>query len=800
MRKFLIILCMFLILILPTTGSLQNDQSDSIQEIQVGAVLPLDGQWASIGRDSDVALYLAMDTLNDYLKPSNLKITLHIENSSSDPQKALESLKKLHDIGIVKVIGPCTSAEATAMVPYANEHDILLLSPSSTALYLALDDNLFRLAPNDGQQTEALAQLIQRQNLTQVLVVYLNDEYGSGMNTGLKTKAADPKYGFQVIDSVSFDPAITNYTSLVDTITTAAVGLQNDTGAIMLIGTDSHAVGIFTTAGIQSPISEYKWFSGDGIIHEADILKNNISAEFAAKTRLEGFAFACEDTITMVPTMMAAGIMSAELGAPPSPAALLAWDAIWLIGETYRLGPQDNLENFKSAMRSVSGKRSNVFNQIIDFDTNGDIIHSKYARFMVIKDHNGEIYWNLVGMFIKNKTSGAFLTDADGNNTRESGDIIIGAVLPMTGPEMETGKGAKDAIELAVEHANTYYSKTTGLNIHFSFDIRDSASDPATSLSQVKALHEAGINLIVMGGNSAELSAVQEYCRNNNIIILGTRSTAVSLSDSDDYVYRLSPDDTNQAKAMVRLMETQGKKHLVVLYRDDVYGQDFQKAISETFTGSTDCYGYPVNQSDFSSILDNTSALIEKTGTYQDTAVVVIGLKEVVQMLETIKDGPLTSVVWYGTDGIAQSRSLLSSSGAVSAALKTNLTCSNFDVAAQPVLSFMNEMAVQYLSRAVGGAAGWNELSNYDAAWMAMNAYALTSPDAGYKELWGIINNPYGAGGVGGLYVVNKAQDQSLSSYSFYRVTETSSGPEWNVTAYYRDVMTARDDLVIMIP
>ncbi|MFH0968562.1 MAG: hypothetical protein V1862_12845 [Methanobacteriota archaeon] len=134
------------------------------------------------------------------------------------------------------------------------------------------------------------------------------------------------------------------------------------------------------------------------------------------------------------------------------------------------------------------------------------------------------------------------------------------------------------------------------------------------------------------------------------VIILGTRSTAVSLSRSDDLIYRLSPDDSNQAKHIVRLMEKQGKKHLVVLYRDDVYGQDLQKSVSEMFMGSSDCISYPVNETDYSSILDNATAVMEKTG-YQNTAVVVIGLNEVVRLLETVENGPLTSVAWYGTDG-----------------------------------------------------------------------------------------------------------------------------------------------------
>lgn len=801
LKSFLVIWCLLVVLIHPVAGSLANESSDDIREVQVGAILPLDGSWANVGRDSEVALNLSMDAVNDHLASDHLKIVLHVENSHSDPKKALQAIQKFHAEGIRTVIGPCSSAEAAAVVPYANENGIVLLSPSSTAVSLALDDNLFRLAPNDTYQAEALAQLIRRQNFTQVLVVYMDDEYGSGMYAGLKERSSDPGYGFDIIDAVPYDPAITTYDPLIEEITAASEGMQTDSGAIVLIGTGSHGAGIFTAAGIQSPLSEYKWFSGDGIIREAEVLNTATSGEFAAKTRLEGFTFACEETLTIVPTMLAAGLMSAELGMAPSPDALPAWDAIWIIAETYRLDPDADLQDFISNMRSVCKRNVNVFNQFSELDENGDIMNAKYARFQAVKSSMGVIFWNLTGMFIKNKTAGAFITDTEGTLTREFGDVVIGAVLPITGPDAETGKGAQDAIDLALTQATSYYTKTAGLNINFMFDIRDSASDPATTLTQVKKLHEAGVTMMLLGGNSADLSAVQQYCKDNQIIVLGTRSTAVTLADSDDLIYRLTPDDSNQAKALVRLIEAQGKKHLVILYRDDVYGQGLQEAISEVFTGEVDRYSYPVYETDFSSLVKIATAAVEKTGRYEETAVVVIGLTEVVRLLETVEDGPLTSVSWYGTDGIAQSRNLLSSPHAVSNALKTNLTCATFDIYAQKVFSPMHQMSVSYLSQAIGDTTvGWNEISNYDAAWMAMNAYALTSPDANSRELWSFINNPYGAGGIAGLYVVNDAQDQSLSMYSFYTVTSPSTKPEWEVTAYYRDVLIARDELIILTP
>lgn len=57
---------------------------------------------------------------------------------------------------------------------------MLIDSPSSTAASPALPDNLFRMAPNDTNQVEAITGLVKKQNMTRLLSVYLNDPYGSG--------------------------------------------------------------------------------------------------------------------------------------------------------------------------------------------------------------------------------------------------------------------------------------------------------------------------------------------------------------------------------------------------------------------------------------------------------------------------------------------------------------------------------------------------------------------------------------------------------------------------------------------
>jgi ABC-type branched-subunit amino acid transport system substrate-binding protein len=103
-----------------------------------------------------------------------------------------------------------------------------------------------------------------------------------------------------------------------------------------------------------------------------------------------------------------------------------------------------------------------------------------------------------------------------------------------------------------------------------------------------------------------------------------------------------------------------------------------------------------------------------------------------------------------------------------------------------------------HLTPLLGGPPTWNEISAYDAAWIAASAFAMTSPRAGAGELWNNISKLYGTIGMGGSYAFDKNGDRSLSSYAFYTVQKTAGGPAWKPAAFYRDFFGASDDLYII--
>jgi len=792
-----VLLGLLLMFLMVGCGSSTSSKAEPepLTVVKVGAVLPLGGPWFSIGQSAKVALDLAVKSANDYLLEDNLQLEIVVENSNGDTRDALVALQSLHAQGVRAVIGPMTSDEAAAMVGYANVNGMLLVSPSSTAVSLALPDNLFRLVPNDTNQVEALIDLIKSQNFTHLLPVYLNDEYGRSFEQLIRENPDN----IEILDAITYEVLTTRFAPVVSRIAFAADTLNPVTTAILFIGRDSDAVQIFSGAGVSSSLANFKWFATDSVIREASILNSAQARAFATKVNLEGFTFSSEATAPVVPTMMITGMMAAELGTTPSPSTLGVWDALWFIAEAYRLNPMAGTDELREKFTSVVNSGGNFSAQMTQLDANGDMEPVRYARFAVEEGSSG-VRWNLKGMFIKSiNLAEPLILPATATPTHETGDVDIGVLLPLSGANAEKGWGAQQSITLALQHANDYYQKSLGVNVHFRVEVRDTAGNPETALLQLQALHrDLGIELFIGPIFSEELASARDYAVANDIVIISTNSTAPSLARSDDRIMRLTPDDTNQAKAMSRLITAQNKQNVVLIYRNDTYGQDFLTAFSGVYKGSINSYSYEPDATNFSTVLNQAASKVQEIGTPANTSVLVSGFDEIVSLLEQVKQGALTEVKWYGTDGISKSRTLLASPAAMAMAEKTQLTCSTFDVAARTYSSLVDHVLESKLAPLLGGSSTRNEVSAYDALWISASAFAMTSPTADSNALWTYLTNLFATSGIHEMYLFNEHYDQTISLYTFYTPRDTGSGPVWTATAFYRDYFVARDSLEII--
>jgi branched-chain amino acid transport system substrate-binding protein len=123
---------------------------------EIGAVLPLTGEYQSYGEASRKGLELAYEELLSGPTPPPMHLT--IVDSGSQPETASQLLDDLYAQGAHAAIGAVTSAEAAAMVRVADDYDRVLLSPSATDPQLTRDSrNFYSIATPDDRASSTMA-------------------------------------------------------------------------------------------------------------------------------------------------------------------------------------------------------------------------------------------------------------------------------------------------------------------------------------------------------------------------------------------------------------------------------------------------------------------------------------------------------------------------------------------------------------------------------------------------------------------------------------------------------------------
>ena len=100
---------------------------------------------------------------------------------------AIESATDLVDRDVAAVVGHSSSAASLASAPVYNEHEVVQLSPqSSAAAYSDAGPYSFRLVPPDDRQGTYIAQTLRSMpDVRRIVVLYVNDDYGRGLRSTL---------------------------------------------------------------------------------------------------------------------------------------------------------------------------------------------------------------------------------------------------------------------------------------------------------------------------------------------------------------------------------------------------------------------------------------------------------------------------------------------------------------------------------------------------------------------------------------------------------------------------------------
>jgi branched-chain amino acid transport system substrate-binding protein len=162
--------------------------SASAAEIKIGYLLPLSGGGAEYGQRQLKGANLAIEEFN---KRGDAGFTIQLVTSDTKctPVEASNAAERLVERdGIEVMIGGSCSPEAAAELRVTQKARIPQVVPTAAATSLTEEGNpyIFRIIPNTKQLAENLADVLaERIKVKQIATVYLNDDFGTDLNSNL---------------------------------------------------------------------------------------------------------------------------------------------------------------------------------------------------------------------------------------------------------------------------------------------------------------------------------------------------------------------------------------------------------------------------------------------------------------------------------------------------------------------------------------------------------------------------------------------------------------------------------------
>jgi branched-chain amino acid transport system substrate-binding protein len=773
--------------------------------LKVGALVPLTGQLEELGQTAVATLEIAKE---DFLKNYPVSMELVIEDTASNPAQALQKLQILQQQGIRVVVGPFSSEVVNAVLPYANQNQILLISPTSTAPSLAQDDMLFRISGDDAKQALAMLHYVQDRQFQAILPVYRDDQYGRELFEQFKNQFEAA--GGEILNPIAYPTSTQDFQPVVGQIQTV---LEQNTGKSVAVFAISYneIVHLFHAASGNPVLSAVPWLGADATSKSDAITQDPTAAAFAIQTQFTAsistpgamahpylpFLFYVENLISKV-RQVNDSILETYVGAIS--------DALWLAGIALSDPSEPDIK------RTLTELSLNLlgFTGAMDFNAEGDRAYCFFGFFRVT-ELNAAPLWKEVASFRISKYGTIqpyqyreFAFDGD--------DLLleVGLLLSMTGENASMGVEIESAMQKAREDINQVMQRYYTPNSRVEFRFADTQSNPSVALAKVQEMAQEGIDLFIGPISSSELEAVASFVNANEILMISPSSTALSLAQ-DDNVFRLALDDSKQSKALAALVDQEGYDRVDILYIDNNYGRGFYENFRSHFTALGNQCGegvtYAPGTSDFGAVLTQleaqAAASISTVGAAK-TAVLMVSYDEGVTVFETLAatNSILSTLRWFGTDGIANNPLFLSHPIAASLAVDVNLTASILGTHTGRDTLFYTQSFQNNMADTLGRKPSAYDIAAYDALWVftAFPVYvdwdhSIPFPER-RNEFITILNKSVGYLNAN---FVNEFGDRLFGNIDFYQMKHGVPAEVWNRVATYQffvgpEVLTYLDE------
>ena len=717
------------------------------ETVDVGIMLPSAGASASHGNDNGAAVRLGAADFNAYLEEigASWRMNPVFDDAQTNPASPLERIQSLDSKGVKFVLGPESSAEILGIKSYVDANGMVLISPSSTSPSLAIDDGIFRLAPNPVQQGKTLALLFEQEGIEAVIPLYRGDARGADMYKS--TKNSFEALGGVMDDGIFYstvwlgEPSLYDYSEkpsfspnrLSDLVEKYSNKYSADKVAILVIGFSETAYLLDIAASFDrtyssprpeltfdlSPnysdnLDSVRWFSSDSLSMDSAFLDHLKASAFAQNVDFVSARFApsTNDVYERVRDYLA----DFE-GLTPSVSAFSSYDSVWVLGKTIlETGSTDPLA-VRDAITDVAATHTGAIGTV-NLNEFGDFATSDYDLWSI-----SEGAWHKSGHFSADNSTFDFASDFVTDRDMMKSDLpkIVNVGLLITQGHFRESEDEYMVMAYFGLHDFNNYLEEIGASWRMNFVLKDAQGDPVRNIKLMQSLDSEGIKLVLGPLSSAEVRHVKSYADSNDMVLISPTSSSPSLAVADS-IFRMVPDDTWQSKALSLLFEREGIEAVVPIYRGDVWGDDLYESTRNSFEAiggvMDDGIRYSPDVTVYSTEANLLSSLVDRyVAKYSadKVAVLMIGFHETVHLLDSAASfDNLHDVRWFGSDGSSRNPTLSDDPTASAFLQDVDFVSTLFDTPRNDVYAHMHERFMKFSGRTVGNY----HFPIYDSVWV----------------------------------------------------------------------------------
>jgi len=384
--------CSLLMLFIIACEEDNNILDPDRHEIAIGFLSAQTGAAAHFGLPAFYAYQYATDALAEYYGES-VSINATIVDTQSDKDNCLAELMSFQQQGIRLIIGPYTSSELSNIREFARENSMIVISPSSVAKSISLsDDFIFRMASDDSYQTEAMLQLLRRDSIQTILLIWRDDVWGHDLAGSVMSGFSD--MGGMVFDSLKYDPSTEDYSSVITELATKSGQMLDhyptSESAIYLLSFNE-AANILETASVSgSELGELKWYGSSAVSQSTPFLANEAASAFAEQVGflcpIHGLDAAAADKYTAINSYV-----ESQSGLDANIYAFNTYDALWLAVVANLISDVNDPAEFADSFRESGSNYFGASGRVL-FNEAGDRIPETYD-FFGVGNVNGEYQW-----------------------------------------------------------------------------------------------------------------------------------------------------------------------------------------------------------------------------------------------------------------------------------------------------------------------------------------------------------------------------------------------------------------------